>query len=167
MSKEIKVHLQRDSQNGFAICQCGLLIDEWEADNYETINPTLVTCKNCKKTERYKTMLETHNEVMKIGVDLMKEKEEKSCANCSNRIGEMDCKLITRICHDDNEDCADWCDINNHEPMLSPTFNTKPNDPAIELLNDFAEMLKLSELNAEEKLKVIDFLESRIRQGKL
>jgi len=162
-----KVHLfKRNSVFDFtkAKTECGITVDN---DNVETIDPTKVTCENCKKTERYKSMIKTHNEVMQIGVDLMKEKQEKSCAKCSNRIGEMDCKIATRLSYDDNGDCTDWRDINNHEPMLSPTFNTKPNDPAIELLNDFAEMLKLSELNKGEKLKVIDFLESRIRQDKL
>ena len=147
-----------------------------------TLDWEQVDCDSCKATNEYKRLKseaeqKLKHEVMQIGADLMKEKQEKTCNNCS-WCKELSCTNKFNQSKEfkflDNK-CAQWTDKLVPPPCADKLFETKdinalltkPNDPAIELLNDFAEMLKLSELNAEEKLKVIDFLESRVRKAKL
>ena len=41
------------------------------------------------------------------------------------------------------------------------------NDPAIDLLNQLADLIRSADLTVEEKLNVIDFIESRVRWARL
>jgi len=135
-----KIHLYRkDAIYGFtdAETQCGIIVDN---DFVETIDPTKVTCENCKRTDKYKELEQTHNEVMQIGADIMENhhRDEERRAN-SHKMAEM----------------------------FESELKLSQNDPAIDLLNEVAELIKISGLSVDEKLQVIDFIESRVRKAKL
>jgi len=137
-----KVHLYKENcyDSGKFKMQCGFKAYGSDADLYETIDPTKVTCENCKRTDNFKELERTHNEVMQIGADIMENyhRDEERRAN-SHKMAEM----------------------------FEAELKLNQNDPAIDLLNEVAELIKISGLSVDEKLQVIDFIESRVRKAKL
>lgn len=117
-----KVHLFKCDTTFFfseAHTQCGILVDN---DNVETIDPTKVTCGNCKKTEKYKSMLKLHNEVQKIGEDIMdshhrdeerRNQENKSCHNCAYSENDKCYHKASNsvVVMNDGTRCSEWSEL--------------------------------------------------------
>ena len=130
-----------------------------------------VTCKNCMKTNEYKRI--KAKQLKKEAKEIMashgrddtrwNKKHDMSCHNCgwcvNNKCTHKNPDVVLYL--EDGTRCCQYTKEPQH------TFTAKPSDPAIDLLNEVAELIKISELDTGEKLKVIDFIESRVRQGKL
>ena len=61
-----KVHLIKESKRNNILNQCGVWVFNWEVERYETSDYKMVTCDNCKRSDRYKlikTMDKTMSEI--------------------------------------------------------------------------------------------------------
>jgi protein gp37 len=102
---------------------------------------------------------------------------KKGCSNCSYMCNDI-CYHIqpdTVIEMSDGKRCCEYKDKTytassttfDYERLNLDNKAISKEDEAINLLNEVAEMFKLAELDTDAKLKVIDFIESRVRQGRL
>ena len=185
----MKVHLFKNRLNEEFKMQCGYKIHGFNIDFYETIDHTKVTCEVCKSTQAYKDLeaanestkeiLEDMNKIKDDSVAKFKQSESatiKECSNCAYMENDMCYHKVPDVIQylSDGTRCCEWnanarremfdserLKLDNHNKAISKE------DEAINLLNEVAEMFKLAELDTLAKLKVIDFIESRVRHGRL
>ena len=153
--------------------------------NSGTYSANEVTCKSCKKTHHFKEV--QREQAKQEAKEIIKNMEKKmgthhrdtsrdellTCSDCKHN-NDGECTIDKRL-EFIGENCADWSFVGNlggeinytEDAIISFKRVPKSNDPAIDLLNEIAELIKISELTTDEKLKVVDFIESRVRQGKL
>ena len=122
-----KVHLYRHSDvMDYTVVMCGLYINSWETEKYTVLDPKEVTCGTCKRSEKYKSMIDLDKQVSEIkeieGEAMADFKNVErvtvaSCGDCDNSNGE-NCKITGRIEFDDNGKCSD------HTPKVKhPAFD--------------------------------------------
>ncbi|MHA1207323.1 MAG: hypothetical protein ACTSSO_07110, partial [Candidatus Hodarchaeales archaeon] len=160
-----KIHLYRkDAIYGFtdAETECGIIVDN---DFIETIDHNAVTCKNCRKTQAFKDLERTNNETREAIEEMNEIKEEqiKKFKDSEPKVPSVNCNICDLRCS--NECAYPQLQNNLNSCHAWKSTDSEPNDPAIDLLNEVAELIKISGLSVDEKLQVIDFIESRVRKA--
>jgi hypothetical protein len=162
----MKTHLQRiELPQGAACDKNNSTLESTYISTYIWQN---VDCERCKTTDEYKKLEARYKQLMHE--DIMSIKDEvlkKSCQNCYYCENEK-CTNSRNLTGNpinmlDDAHCSQW----RYKVMSGPGESPKTPDPAIDLLSRIAELIKDSGLSTDEKLKVIDFIESRVRQVRL
>ena len=128
-----KVHLYRyrcetkTTGTSYIEVMCGLSLNPWETESYTVLDPKEVTCGNCKRSEKYKSMIELDKQVSEIkeiegeAMEDFKAVEYvmlESCNGCGNNMGSDGSKITGRIKFDSNGQCSD------HTPKVKhPAFD--------------------------------------------
>ena len=124
-----KVHLYKeDLGHGVTKMMCGHEVLSWDVEKYTVLDPKEVKCETCKRSEKYKSMIELDKQVSEIkeieGEAMADFKSVErvtvaSCDNCDNAMGE-DCKITGRIEFDDNGRCSDYTSKVKHPAFDEP-----------------------------------------------